>query len=355
MANLDDPNIYPQIDPQGMRDRIAEAGRQLEEARRLAASFPHPGPDYSQAKTVLVLGMGGSAIGGDLVRTLAEDQSLVPLLVSREYRLPAWVGPGTLVIASSYSGNTEETLSATQEALDRGAKLIAITTGGKLAQIAEQRGLPLLQFQYAAQPRAALGFSFGLLLSTLARLGYLEESRLGVDEAIAVARSLPSALGPEVPTDTNPAKQLALRLHGRLPVIYGAGILSEVARRWKGQFNENSKAWSFFEQLPELNHNAVVGYENPSDLASRLHVLLLSSSTYHPRVAARVRITSQILQQRGVAHEVVEARGNSPMAQMMDVILTGDYASYYLALLYATDPTPVKTIDFLKEQLAALG
>lgn len=354
MLNLDDPNSYKQMDPQGMGDRIAEMGSQLEEARRLVSWFQHPGPEYGRARSIVVLGMGGSAIGGDLVRTLVEGQIQVPMAVCREYQLPGYVGPDTLVVASSYSGNTEETLSATREALDREARVIAITTGGQLARMAQQQGLPLLRFQYSAQPRAALGFSFGLLLGILAKLGYLDEARLGVDEAIATCQKLPSSLGPQVPTGANRAKQLALRLQGKLPIVYGAGILSEVARRWKGQFNENSKAWAYFEQLPELNHNAVVGYENPPDLAGRLHVILLSSSSFHPRVAARVRITGQILQQRGVAHEVVDARGNSPAAQMMDCIMMGDYVSYYLALLYGSDPTPVQVIDFLKQELAAI-
>jgi len=354
MVNLDDPNVYRQMDPQGMRDRIAEMGWQLKEARDVVSTFPSPGAEYSQARNVLILGMGGSAIGGDLVRTLVEGQTRVPLMVSRDYRLPGYVGPDTLAIASSYSGGTEETLSATEEALDRGAKVIAVTTGGKLSQMVEQRGGHVLRFQYSAQPRAALGFSFGLIYGLLAKLGYLEEDRPAMDEAIATAESAPFALGPDVPTASNPAKQLALRLHGRLPVIYGGGILSEVARRWKGQFNENSKAWAFFEQLPELNHNAVVGYEHPADLAGRLYVILLSSSTYHPRVAARVRITGQILQQRGVDHQVVAAAGESPLAQMFDAVMAGDYASYYLAVLNSADPTPVRVIDFLKQQLAAI-
>lgn len=354
MVNLDDLSIYRQLDPQGMGDRIAEMGQQMEEARQLVTAFPYPGVEYGKARNILVLGMGGSAIGGDLARTLMEDHAPVPLMVCRDYRLPDFVGPDTLAIASSNSGGTEETLSATQDALDRGARVVAVTTGGRLAQLASQHGFPLLRFQYAAQPRAALGFSFGLLLGLLSKLGYTDETTLGIDEAIAAAKSLPQAIGPGVPTDSNRVKQLALRLYGKLPVVYGAGILSEVARRWKGQFNENSKAWAFFEQLPELNHNAVVGYENPPDLAGRLFVVLLSSSLYHPRVFARVGITSEILRQRGVAHEMIEASGSTPVAQMMDAIMIGDYVSYYLAMLYGTDPTPVRTIDFLKNQLAAI-
>lgn len=354
MINLDDLNVYKRMDPQGMGDRIAEIGQQIDEARKLVASFPHPGPEFARAMNILILGMGGSAIGADLVRALVEGQSTVPILVSRDYRVPGFVGPETLAIASSHSGDTEETLSATEDALQRGAKVIVMTTGGKLAQMARERNLPILHFQSAAQPRAALGFSFGLLLGLLGKLGYVDEALFGMDEAVAMARSAPLSLGPDVPTDVNPAKQMALRIQGKLPVIYGGGILSEVARRWKGQFNENAKAWSYFEQLPELNHNAVAGYENPPDLAGNLYVILLASFTNHPRVAARVRITAQVLQQKGVMHQVVDAQGNSPVAQMINSILIGDYASYYLALLYGSDPTPVRLLDFFKAQLAAI-
>ncbi len=354
MANLDDLKIYEQADPQGMRDRIAEMGHQLKEARDLVAAMPDPSPYYGDAQSVVVLGMGGSAIGGDLVRTVAEDQATVPILVSRDYRIPGFVGKNSLVVASSYSGNTEETLSATREALDRGAMVIAVTTGGTLGQMAAEHGLPLLTFKYSAQPRAAVGFSFGLLLGLLAKLGYIDQTRFGMEEAIEVATENPIFLGPQARTDANLAKQLAQSIHGKLPVIYGAGLLSEVARRWKGQFNENSKAWAVFEQLPELNHNAVVGYENPPDLAGQLFVVLLSSATYHRRVTARLRITGEMLQQRGVAHQTVEARGQSALAQMVDSIMVGDYTSYYLALSYNTDPTPVKSIDFLKAELAKL-
>jgi glucose/mannose-6-phosphate isomerase len=349
--NLDDQDAIRQLDPEGMADRIAEMGPQMEEAAQLADAFPHPGREYAQARSIVILGMGGSAIGGDLVRSLMDYEAAVPVVVSRDYRPPGFVGPNTLVIASSYSGSTEETLAATRAVLDRRAKVIAVTTGGPLAEIVGAQGMPVLKFQYASQPRAALGFSFGLLVGLMVKLGYLARSEVDMIGAIAMAKSMQSSMGPAMPLESNPAKQLAARLHGKLPVIYGAGIFSEVARRWKGQFNENSKAWAYFEQLPELNHNAVVGYENPSELAARIHVVTLSSTTYHVRVAERVRITSEILDKRGVSHDVVHAEGVTSLAQMVHAILTGDYASYYLALLYGTDPTPVSTIDYLKEQL----
>ena len=268
VIDLDARATYERLDPQGMGGLIADMDNQIEQARQLVAAFPHPEPEYRQARNIVVLGMGGSAIGADLVRSLADDQMAVPMVVNRDYRCPAFVGPDSLVIASSYSGNTEETLSAVQDALSRGARVMALTTGGSLAMIAQRNGLPILQFQYEAQPRAAMGFSFGLLLGVLSKLGYLDESRLGVEEALSAASSAPLFLGPELPAESNPAKQMALRIYGKLPVVYGGGILAEVAGRWKGQFNENAKAWAFFEQLPELNHNAVVGYENPAELGA---------------------------------------------------------------------------------------
>jgi glucose/mannose-6-phosphate isomerase len=349
--NLDDQDTLRQLDPQGMADRIAEMGQQMEEAGSLVDAFPHPGQEYARARNIVILGMGGSAIGGDLVRSLMDYEATIPVIVSRDYRPPGFTGTDTLVIASSYSGGTEETLSATRVALDRRAKVVAVTTGGPMADMVGAQGMPVLRFEYASQPRAALGFSFALLLGLMAKLGYLSQADVDMSGAIAMAKSLASSMGPAMPLDSNPAKQLATRLHGKLPVVYGAGILSEVARRWKGQFNENSKSWAYFEQLPELNHNAVVGYEYPPELAAQIHVVILSSSTYHVRVAERVRITSEILDKRGVSHETVEAEGVTPLAQMVNAILTGDYASYYLATLNGTDPTPVSTIDFLKDQL----
>jgi glucose/mannose-6-phosphate isomerase len=166
--------------------------------------------------------------------------------------------------------------------------------------------------------------------------------------------SLQEEIRETIPVAENPAKQLAKRLCGRLPVIYGSGYLAEVAHRWKTQLNENAKAWSFFEPLPELNHNAVVGYQFPEELAERTLVVMLTSSLDHPRNKTRFHVTQEILTQRGIAHETIEARGESPLAQMLSAIHFGDYVSYYLALLYEVDSTPVKVIDYLKERLAEL-
>lgn len=353
-VNLDDMASRQRIDPGGMDRRIAEFPWQCRQAIDLVESSALP-EEYGQADSIVILGLGGSAIGGDLVRGLVEYECRAPVLVNRDYRLPAFVNDRTLVVASSYSGNTEEVLSALREALEREAMCLALTTGGELADLFRREGRPLITFEYDAQPRAALGYSFTMLLALLQRLGFVGQRSGRLEEAIEGLVSLGSLIGVEVPEADNPAKQLARRLEGRLPVIYGAGHLSEVARRWKCQFNENSKGWAFWEVLPELNHNSVAGYGFPDNVARDVHVLLLTSRLYHPRHLARIEVTSEILAQNGISHESVPVMGESLVAELLWAIHLGDYVSYYLALLRGADPTPVANIAYLKERLAQIS
>jgi glucose/mannose-6-phosphate isomerase len=221
-----------------------------------------------------------------------------------------------------------------------------------LARQAREWGALLLTFSYQSQPRAALGHSFTLLLGVVGKLGLIADKSADLEEAIAVMEALQGEIRETVPMTQNPAKQLARKLYGHLPFVYGAGVLSEVAHRWKTQFNENSKAWGVFDVLPELNHNTVVGYEFPADLAEKAMVVMLTSPLEHPRTQVRLRVTGEILTRRGVAWETIEARGHSPLAHMLSTIHFGDYVSYYLAMLYEVDPTPVEIIAYLKERLA---
>ncbi len=350
-VSLDDPVVFKQYDPEGMLSRIQELPWQCQNAWQLAMGFNLPAA-FSRVNKVVILGMGGSAIGGDLVGSLVSSESKVPVLVLRDYNLPAFVDARTLVIASSYSGNTEETLSAFGQALKTRAKKLAITTGGKLKTIAEESNVPVFSFNYKAQPRAALGFSFLPTLCFLQKLGFLSEKTIDITETVQVLQGVSQKMRGEVPLATNPAKQMAARLYGCLPVIYGAGIVAEVARRWKTQMNENGKAWAFYEVFPELNHNATVGYQFPAELAGRIKVVMLRSPLLHQRVQLRYQITCELLDRAGIQYTFVDGEGSSRLSQMMSLILFGDYASYYLAILYRTDPSPVKVIDYLKEQLA---
>jgi len=353
VIDFDNQALFHEIDPDDMLGCIAELPQQCRDAWANVESLELPS-EYRQVNKIVVLGMGGSAIGGDLLRALAEPECVLPIVTNRDYMVPAFVNAETLVIASSYSGDTEETLSAFEEAGKRGAAVLAITTDGKLAQQARELGVPLLTFCYQSQPRAALGYSLVSLIGIMQKLGLVGDKTADLEEAIAVMEALQEEIRETVPVTENPAKQLAKRLYGHLPVVYGSGYLAEVAHRWKTQFNENAKAWSFFEQLPELNHNAVVGYQFPEELSERILVVMLISSLDHPRNKARFQVTQEILTRRGIACEAIEARGESPLAQMLSAIHFGDYVSYYLALLYEVNPTPVRIIDYLKERLAQL-
>ncbi len=351
--NLDDLASIQRVDPGGMGRRIAELPQQCREAVGLVRTCHFP-EEYGQAESIVILGMGGSAIGGDLVRTLVEDECPVPILIHRDYGLPAFVNDNTLIIASSYSGNTEEVLNALGAALRRHAMCVAITTGGELARVCRREGLPVIIFDYEAQPRAALGYSFTTLLVLLEELGFVAGLSSPLEASILEMEALRSQIGVEVAEADNPAKQLARRLEGRLPVIYGAGHLSEVARRWKCQLNENSKGWAFWEVIPELNHNAVVGYEFPQSLETSVRVLLLTSELYQPRQRARMEVTGEILGQKGIPCESIQVMGESIISQLLRAIHLGDYVSYYLAALRGVDPTPVASIAYLKERLAQI-
>ncbi|MGD0779449.1 MAG: bifunctional phosphoglucose/phosphomannose isomerase [Dehalococcoidales bacterium] len=349
-VNLDDIKLYPALDPEGMLERIKELPIQCKQAWQAAMSLALP-PDYKNVNKVVVLGMGGSAIGGDLVRTLVQAEAKIPIIVHRDYGLPAYVDEKTLLIASSYSGNTEETLSGFEPALKTGAKKIAVTSGGKLEKMAAAHRVPVFKIEYKAQPRAALGFSFIPTLGILQKLGLIGDKTAEVTETIQVLEKLSSRLDEKSPIKSNPAKQLAQRLCGYLPVVYGAGIATEAAHRWKTQLNENSKSWAFYEVFPELNHNATVGFSLPKEVASKIRVVLLRSPTFNQRIKLRYDVTCELLKQSGVAYEFVDGEGKGALAQMVSLVSFGDYVSYYLAILYKVDPSPVKVISYLKERL----
>jgi glucose/mannose-6-phosphate isomerase len=350
--SLDELTRFDDLDPGDMLGRIREFPQTCRDAWTLAQGLELPAA-YRAVRHVVILGMGGSAIGGDLLRGLVSEECTAPITVVRGYALPASVrGPDYLVIGCSYSGNTEETLAAFQGALGRDVLSAVITTGGKLAALAQEKGIPWVGFDYQAQPRAALGYSFVLLLGLFSRLGLLRDYAADLEEAIGTMEAWQAEIEPDVPAARNVAKSLASRLFDRLPVVYGAGLLAAAANRWKTQFNENSKHWAFFEELPELNHNAVVGLSIPRAVRDRVVVLMLRSSYDHQRVQVRWDVTEELLQREGVETETAYGRGESGLAHMLSLIHLGDWVSFYLAMLNEVDPTPVETINFLKQRLA---
>ena len=351
-ANLDALEAYGRADPDGMLSHILGFPQQLTDAWETVADLRLP-EDCRNPRAVLLLGMGGSAIGGDLAKDLISTECSMCLLVHGDYHLPAWVDRDTLVIASSYSGNTEETLGGAAAAIDRGAPVVGITSGGRLAELLHAAGRPVVTIRYRSQPRAALGHSLVPVLGILRAAGLIADPSTSIAAAQDNLGRLVERNRPEVPIRSNWAKQYAQSLFDRISVIYGAGLLANVARRWKCQINENSKAWAFFEEFPELNHNAVFGYRFPA-AAERLHVVLLDSPLVPERIRRCSQVTQQLLDRAGIPFTVVAAGGEEPepLTQMLSAVLLGDFVSYYLALLYQVDPTPVDAIDFLKAELA---
>lgn len=351
IPDLDNLDLYRAADPSGAHRRLLDLAGQCRAAWDIAMGWTPPALPMPP-RAVVVAGMGGSAIGGDLLRGLAADQAAVPILVHRDYGLPAFVGPHTLVLASSYSGNTEETISAAIEAQRRGAPMVVVATGGALAERAPGWGASLLRFTYPAQPREALGYSLLLLLGTLVRLDLLPDPTPDVQKAGAVLEAMRREIDLEVPRERNPAKGLAHWLFGAMPVIYGSGLMAPVARRWKGALNENSKSWAAYEELPEMDHNALSGTARPAAFVEKLRGIFLESALDHPRNRLRRELTRRLLEAAGMPCRTITARGDNPLAQVLSAVLWGDAASYYLAILYGVDPAKIAAITTLKEMLA---
>ncbi|HSQ17626.1 MAG TPA: bifunctional phosphoglucose/phosphomannose isomerase [Anaerolineales bacterium] len=348
--NLDDISNFTRIDTQNYLAEIDGLPAQLEQAWELGSRLPLPA--WTGIQRVVVAGMGGSAIGADLLAAYAAANCPVPLVVHRSYGLPAWAhGPETLLITSSHSGNTEETLTAFYAGLQRGCRILALCTGGKIAEAARQTGCALWIFAHQGQPRAAVGYSFGLLLAALSRLGLLPDPRAELTGALAAMRQLQEMLRAGVPTTRNPAKRLAGQLVGRWVAVFGSDLLEPVARRWKGQVAELAKAWGQFEFLPEADHNTLAGLQQPAGGLPNLMALFLRAPSCHPRNLLRSDLTRQAFMLEGVNTDFVDATGDTPLAHQWTALLFGDYVAFYLAMAYEIDPTPIAALVDFKHQL----
>lgn len=344
------PERIAELDTAGMLGSIATLPRQLTAGHAAAQAVLRTAPPPRALSAVLICGMGGSAIGGDLVLA-ALPELAVPAAVVRGYRLPAWVGPATLVVAASYSGDTEETLACATQAVAARAPVVCIASGGRLAAFAEAHGLPLIRVPGGEQPRAAVGYLAMPLLAALTWAGLCGDAQDDVAEAAALLRQGNDAYA-VVGDEANRAKQLAHRLFERQVLVYGAGLTVPVARRWKGQINENAKAPAFFNELPELNHNELMGWTSLPHVAEASVAVLLDDEQEDPRLLRRAELTARGLGERGVAAERVTALGASRLARLFSLVQLGDYVSFYLALLYGVDPSPVAAIQEFKAELA---
>lgn len=339
--NLDLPELFGQVDAADALGDVEASWRQWEQARaRSVPDVPSAG-----ATVVLVTGMGGSGTAGDVVAALAADRLPVPVVVHKGYGAPAFVGAGTLAVVVSHSGDTEETCSALAAAHGRGARVLAVTGGGRVGAYCDDHGLPWVRVPTSAPPRHSLGW---LAMPALAALG-LDG---GADEAVALLRGLAGQWDRHVPVDANPAKRLALRVAGvGLPVVYGAqGPAAVAARRLENQLNENAKLQASSEVMPELCHNDIVGWQSPAPAPAGL-VCLRDPAGEHPRVARRFAVLDELVGERFRWREQVVARGEAPLARLVSLLSFVDHVSVYAALARDVDPTPIPLIDALKRRL----
>lgn len=350
--DLDDLDRFKQLDTLNMLGEIDNLPKQLANAYELGMRLDLPA--WKDIKQVVIAGMGGSAIGADLLASYSSSLSRVPMVVHRDYGLPLFAaGQDTLVICSSHSGNTEETLNAFDAAIKAQCRIAVVCTGGELARRAEANNIPFWTFEHAGQPRAAVGFSFGLLLAMFQRLGLIPDQTSEMEDTLNAMNRIQKHLRAEVITTKNPAKRYAGQLMGRWVTVMGAGLLTTVARRWKGQLNEVAKAGANFEFLPEADHNTLAGTMNPQEtLNAHTMTLFLRAPSDHPRNRLRSDLTRKAFMLEGLNTDHVDGRGNTPLAHMWTLILFGDYMSYYLAMGYGVDPTPIKALVDFKEAMA---
>ncbi|OGF48848.1 MAG: bifunctional phosphoglucose/phosphomannose isomerase [Candidatus Firestonebacteria bacterium RIFOXYA2_FULL_40_8] len=352
MTNLDNLKEMKLLDPSGMMENVLNFPDMVETGIQLGKDALIPA-SYKKIKKVLFTGLGGSAIGGDILKNLLGDNSPVSISVNRNYSVPAWVDKDTLVFAASHSGNTEETISAFKDALSKKAKVIVVTSGGTLKKLAEGHKLPVVVVPGGKPPRASLPYLFFPVLLIMDKLGFTKIKTSELDELSEILRKLKKAYSPEVKAETNPAKQLASKLFAKPVIVFGAADLTDaVATRWKCQLAENSKVFTFTCTIPEMNHNEIVSWELLKKVLRKFAVLFLQDGNELPQIKKRFKLTKQVIGKKANWVGEVNSVGESMLIRTFSLIYLGDFTSVYLALLYNEDPTAIKIIEDFKNALS---
>jgi len=352
MHDLDNPEIIENFDKSDMKSILLSFAGQYREAKNSVQSF-NISSSYGQVKNIVISGMGGSAIGGDLIRSLFNEECPVPIVINRDYKVPHFVDDSTLFIAVSYSGNTEETISAFENALEKKAKIISISCGGKLQELSKKAGtLHFTVEKKGLQPRCAFGYLFVPMIYFLSKTGLITDQSQNLEESAEIINHAVTKLSPDVSTEKNKAKQLAITLYDKLPVIYAPQRYFDViAMRWKGQINENSKMMAFHNAIPEMNHNEIVGWGSPIDISQKCVLIILTHKNESPKIRKRIDVTKSLITKEGTQVIEIQAEGESILAKALYLIYLGDFVSYYLAMLNGVDPTPIERIQILKSML----
>ncbi len=355
MSLLNDVEKIREVDPENMYNRIFDLPEQMEEALKISNNWKINPDDFLEIKNIVVIGMGGSAIGGDLVRSYLASKLLVPFQVIRNYVLPEYVDDETLVIVSSYSGNTEETLAALDDAVGRKAMIAAISTGGMLEDVCKLNEIPMAKLPEGLQPRAAIGYSFVPTLLFFEKIKLVKNLTKDVESTIKLLQQTRVEFIEDNDIDNNPAKKMAKSIFGKIPIIYsGPTITDVVGIRWKGQICENAKNLAFANHYAEFNHNELVGWaDSINKFKKNLIVLQLHDADDHIQIVQRMDIVHKLIAELDVEVLEINSIGAAPLERMFYLIQFGDFMSYYLAILNDVDPSPVKVITRLKGMLAS--
>lgn len=349
MERLDDPGYIAKLDKSKMRmlignlpDQFSMASKSFQEAKlNLKARF----------SSVVVAGMGGSAIGGDLVSAYFSSTFPAPVWVVRDYEVPSFVTRNTLLIAVSYSGNTEETLSAFEDGKGKRARIVCIASGGSLMEMAKSESIPFLTVPGGMPPRCAIGFLSTSILLSIGLAFDVSGLTTELEEVGDVLKKMKNVLEPDNPVKKNPAKKIAGKLAHKLPFVYSSSRMTDpVARRWSTQINENAKSLCHYSSLPELDHNEIVGWGIPREVSYASHILFLDPGNLSEKLRRRLAVTKEIISQMAEV-ESLTASGTGNLARLFSLVFLGDYVSFYLAMLNGVDPTPIERIDLLKKKL----
>jgi len=351
---LDDIETMKSIDKSDMRNDLFPFPDYIKNAQRIVSETDIP--KFYNIQQVIVSGMGGSAISGDILHDYTEEKGFIPMMTHRSYQLPKWANKHTLVFSQSYSGNTEETLSAFKHAYEKKCPIISITSGGKLQEYCEKRSIPCIVLPDSLQPRCALAYLFFAGLFSLQKIGLFTNAiEKEINETIELSKQLIENIHPEISFEKNIAKQIANRIQSTIPNIYAWDIYQSIARRWATQINENGKMIAGYHSVPESNHNDIVGWSEHSEKSKQFSVIIFRDA-HKESIRMKTRLDFMTTFYGHVAADLIEVHvlGKTNMAKMMYLLILGDYVSYYLAILRNKDPTSVSIINQMKQTLKRL-
>lgn len=346
MKQLDKSNVLGSM--QALSDQIADAWYQVQQ-------LPDISIDLKKIQNIVVAGMGGSGLGPDVIKNVFKSELKVPFEITNDYHLPGYVNKNTLIILSSYSGTTEETLTAAEEAKVAGAQVLVITTGGRLRELMQENNWPgyLINAQHnpSNQPRMAIGYAVFGVIAMFTKIGLLSLTEDDIMAVIKTVRDTTAGIDASVNSEGNPAKQMAFQMHGRIPVLVGAEHLSGSIHVFQNQLNENSKNYAEMRLIPELNHHLMEGLPYPEDNEKNLFFVLFNSNLYHERTQKRFRVTQTVIEQAEIDAMMLSIDGATRLQQAFELITFGAFTNFYLAMLNGLDPTPIHTVDFFKDEL----